>query len=62
MSINHQRPRQDRRNVGRAPVKRHVAPSVGADSFHNPVRKTTAQESAALDIARAKNRAGRQPL
>jgi hypothetical protein len=66
MSI-HQRPhpRQDRRRIGRAPIKKHSCATVGthkasAASFNLPY-KTTADESAALDAARAKNRAGRKP-
>jgi hypothetical protein len=65
MSINRKHPRQDRRNIGRAPVKKHSCATVGTHhakvaSFALPY-KTTADESAALDIARTKNRAGRKP-
>lgn len=41
MSINHKKPRQDRRGIGRAPIKKHNGQhSVGTkqpnDAFHNP--------------------------
>jgi hypothetical protein len=56
MSTLHRHPRQDRRNVGRAPVRPNVR------SLRNPKCKTTAAQSAAIAIARKKNRADRPPL
>jgi hypothetical protein len=43
LSINHKVPRQDRRNIKRAPVKKHQQHSVGTlppgNSFTNPGSK-----------------------
>jgi hypothetical protein len=68
MSTKHKPPRQDRRNVGRAPVKRHVGKqSAGTDKpapndFTNPDCRMTAGMQAGLFYSRAANRSGRQPL
>lgn len=64
MSINHARPRQDRRNVGRSPVKRHArVPSActeaDAPAFFNPPYKPTAAQAAALENIRTKSRKAR---
>jgi hypothetical protein len=55
MSINHSRPRQDRRNVGRSPVKRHARiPSVCTEA-KSPTAKITRAQKAALIQNRRKD-------
>jgi hypothetical protein len=59
MSINHNRPRQDRRNVGRSPVKRHArVPSACTETdtpAFSPSAKITRAQKAALIQSRRKD-------
>jgi hypothetical protein len=43
MSINHNRPRQDRRNVGRSPVKRHARVPSACTEADTPAFSPTAK-------------------
>ena len=61
MSHKQNPPRQDRRNTGRAPVKRHVEPCVGtekaAPGFFNPTMQSGKRQRAGLQAGMANARA-----
>ena len=53
MSMKHQIPRQDRRRVGRAPVRNHAGnPSVGTETPpHNPATILDPQNGRGVDVS-----------
>lgn len=63
MSINHRNPRQDRRKIGRAPVRKHNAPSVGTEApgFFNPDMPKSKRKRAALEAAVYNSNRNRTP-